>query len=373
MKNKVLKDSFRNILSSAGVNVNGKEPWDIRVHNDKFYRKVMTGGTLAVGKSYMDGWWDCESLDQFFFKILRHKVASRSFQKKHSILSTLRAKLTNRQRKSRAADVVGEHYNIGNELYKRMLGESMAYSCGYWKEAASLDEAQYAKYDLICRKIGLEPGMNILDIGCGWGAFLKYAAQTYGISGVGITVSNEQVKLGREICNGLPIEIRLQDYRKLDDKFDHIVSIGMFEHVGVKNYSQYFNSVVNYLKPDGLFLLHTIGGNRSVESTNPWINKYIFPDSHLPSLKQLSTAIEGKFIVEDLHIFGTDYDKTLMEWYENFSKSWNDIKKDYDDRFYRMWSYYLLSSAGAFRARYIQLWQFVFSGGGLTKGYRSLR
>jgi cyclopropane-fatty-acyl-phospholipid synthase len=254
-----------------------------------------------------------------------------------------------------------------------MLDRRLTYSCGYWKNAKTLDEAQEHKFDLICRKLNLQPGQRILDIGCGWGSFMKYAAEKYHVSCVGITLSQKQLALGNELCQGLPIEIRLMDYRDLREQFDHVVSIGMFEHVGYKNYSDYMLVVRSCLKNNGLFLLHTIGGNKSTIINDPWIEKYIFPGGMLPSINQISKAIEGRFVMEDWHNFGADYDRTLMCWYANFSANWVNIKDRYDDRFFRMWKYYLLSCAGAFRARDNQIWQVILSKNGVPGGYVSIR
>lgn len=188
-----------------------------------------------------------------------------------------------------------------------------------------------------------------------------------------ITISQEQVELGRRLCNGLPVEIRLQDYRDLNEKFDHVVSLGMFEHVGYKNYKTYMETVSRSLSDNGLFLLQTIGSNISVCTTDPWIGKHIFPNSMLPSIKQISKAMEGLFVMEDWHNFGTHYDKTLMAWFQNFDSHWDLLKNNYFDRFYRMWKYYLLSCAGAFRSRKIQLWQIALSKNGLEEGFNALR
>ena len=227
--------------------------------------------------------------------------------------------------------------------------------------------------DLICRKMGFKSGMKILDIGGGWGGFAKYAAEKYNVKVLGITVSREQVEFARKFCNGLPVEIKLQDYRELKNIFDRIVSIGMFEHVGIRNYRTYMKVVHRCLALDGLFLLHTIAGNSSVNTTDPWINKYIFPNSMLPSAKQITSTAEGLFVLEDWHSFGTDYDKTLMAWHKNFEKNWDKFKSCYSGRFYRMWRYWLLSAAGSFRSRICQLWQIVFSKGGIPSGYKSIR
>ncbi len=253
-----------------------------------------------------------------------------------------------------------------------MLDSRMAYSCGYWKDAKTLDAAQEAKLDLICQKIGLQKAMRVLDIGCGWGSFAKFAAQKYGAHVVGITISKEQARFAKNDCKGLQVEIRLQDYRNLRERFDRIVSVGMFEHVGCKNYRTYLRVAHRNLARGGLFLLHTIGCSRSVKSTDPWIDKYIFPNSMLPSARQITTAAEGLFILEDWHNFGPDYDKTLMAWHKNFTRNWDKIKDKYDDRFLRMWRFYLLSCAATFRSRRNQLWQVVFSKGGVD-GHMSVR
>jgi cyclopropane-fatty-acyl-phospholipid synthase len=221
--------------------------------------------------------------------------------------------------------------------------------------------------------LNLEPGMRVLDIGCGWGGAAKFAAERYGVKVVGITVSQEQEKAARELCQGLPVEIHLQDYRDINGVFDRVYSIGMFEHVGYKNYSTYMRVVVDRLKKDGLFLLHTIGANASYISNDAWVERYIFPNSMLPSQQQIAAAIEGKFVIEDWHNFGPDYDKTLLHWWKNFENHWNSLKDNYDERFYRMWRYYLLTFAGAFRARHNQLWQIVMSPKGTSGRYHAPR
>ncbi|MCK4670137.1 MAG: cyclopropane fatty acyl phospholipid synthase [Nanoarchaeota archaeon] len=367
------KKLVQKYLTLADIQINGKRLWDIQVHNPKLYTRVLAGGSLALGESYMDGWWDCKALDEFFYRILKSRLDKKVKDWKQLIASVIKAKIVNLQSRTKAYEIGKRHYDIGNDLYKNMLDKRMVYSCGYWKNAKILDKAQEVKLDLICKKLGLKPGMKILDIGCGWGSLAKYAAEKYKVKVVGITISREQAKLAREMCKGLSVEIRLQDYRKLREKFDRIVSVGMFEHVGYKNYKTYMEVVSRCLKPNGLFLLHTIAGNTSAKTTDPWISKYIFPNSMLPSAKQITTAYEGLFILEDWHSFGIDYDKTLMAWYKNFTKTWSKIKKDYDTRFYRMWEYYLLACAGTFRSGDNQLWQIVLSKGGVKNGYKSIR
>lgn len=361
------------ILKLAGVEINGPNSWDFQIKDKRVFKEVFTKGSLGLGEAYMNGWWAAEKLDDFFTKAISANLDKKIMNNKRLLFQVLTARAFNLQNKKRAFKIGEKHYDIGNNLYRHMLDKRMVYTCGYWKNADNLDNAQEAKLDLTCRKIGLKSGDKVLDIGCGWGSFLKFAAEKYGIKGVGITVSDEQIKLAKKMCQGYDIEIRLQDYRELNEKFDHIVSLGMIEHVGYKNYRSYMQVVHRCLKDDGLFLLHTIGGLKSIKSADPWIGKYIFPNSMLPSIKQLSASFEKLFVVEDWHNFGADYDKTLMAWYGNFNNNWENIKQDYDDRFKRMWDYYLLSCAGTFRSRKNQLWQIVLSKNGVKNGYESIR
>jgi len=366
----------REIFNLAGININGTNPWDIRVHNSGFYKRAITEAELGVGESYMDGWWDAEQVDEMIFRIVRTNWENKVKPKASVDLKILTARHFDLQSKKSAFLLGEKHYDLGNDLFQYMLDKRMNYSCAFWKDAVTLDDAQENKLELICRKLSLRPGMRVLDIGCGWGAFGKYAAEKYQAEIVGITVSVNQVELGRKLCKGLPVEFRLMDYRDLDlrEKFDRIVSVGMFEHVGYTNYRTFFKVAAGCLRDDGLFLLHTIGNSVSVKTTNLWTKKYIFPTGMIPSLAQISKAIENIFIVEDVHNFGADYDKTLMAWHRNFIAHWDHIKIRYSERFFRMWVFYLLSSAGIFRSRKSnQLWQIVFSKHGIPGGYHSIR
>ena len=356
-----LKGAIEEILSPSGITLNGDKPWDIRVGDERFYQRVLREGSLGFGEAYMDGWWECEQLDEFFARLLPTEPKDKIRKNWRLLAYILSGLIFNIGRKARAFQVGERHYDKGNELFKNMLDKRMVYSCAYWKDARGLDEAQEAKLELICRKLNLRPGDRILDVGCGWGGLAKYAAENYKVEVVGVTVSKEQASLGRELCRGLPVELRLQDYRDIDEKFDHIVSVGMFEHVGCKNHRTYMEKVHNCLKDDGLFLLHTIGDGVSCVRADPWLDKYIFPNALIPSLKQISAAAEGLFITEALQNIGADYDTTLTAWFKNFDNNWDKLRGLYDQRFYRMWKYYLLSSAGTFRSRYMQVWQILFS------------
>jgi len=359
-------------LARADVTIDGDRPWDIQVHDERVFARILAQGLLGVGESYMDGWWDCAQLDECIARVLRASL-NQAITPWTDTLRILRARLTNLQRPGRAFRIGRHHYDIGDDLFHCMLDRRMIYSCAYWTDASTLDDAQEAKLDLVSRKLGLEPGMSVLDIGCGWGGMAQYAAERYGVSVVGITVSENQARHAREVCRGLDVEIRLEDYRRLEGTFDRVLSLGMFEHVGYKNYDRFFRIVRRHLADDGLFLLHTIGSTRTTRRSDPWTERYIFPNSMLPCVAQIGAAIEHKFVLEDWHSFGANYDTTLLHWHRNVEEHWPELQDRYDDRFHRMWRYFLLSSAGGFRARKSQLWQIVLSPCGVPGGYRVVR
>jgi cyclopropane-fatty-acyl-phospholipid synthase len=367
------RDKIERLLERAGIGLNGSNPWDMHVLDPRAYPRILSQGNLGLGEAYMDGWWECEQLDEFIHRALRANLETQIRFSWHEAWQLLRVLLANLQSKARAYMVGERHYDLGNQLYQCMLDSRMTYTCGYWRNAADLEQAQTNKLDLVCRKIGLQPGDRVLDIGCGWGSFAEFAARNYAAEVVGITISREQAELARQRCNGLPVDIRLQDYRDLHETFDHIVSLGMFEHVGWKNYRTYMQVVQRCLRDKGLFLLHSIGANQSGLHSDAWIDRHIFPNGGLPSIAQIGKAIEPDWVMEDWHNFGADYDLTLMAWYANFEQHWAELAPHFDQRFYRMWRYYLLTCAGAFRARNLQLWQIVLSKGGVADGYRSLR
>lgn len=356
-----LRRRAEQLLARADIQINGSRPWDIAVHRDEFYSRVLRNGSLGLGESYMDGWWDSPALDQFFDHVSRARLQRGALPGWGGVRLYVQSWLLNPQKKSRAFQIAEGHYDRGNLLFEKMLDRRMVYTSGYWEHASDLEQAQEAKLEFVCRSVGLSPGMKVLDIGCGWGSFAKYAAEKYGVHVVGITVSREQANLAIERCANLPIQIRLQDYRDLRETFDCIVSLGMFEHVGYKNYRTYMEIVRRSLAGCGRFYLSTIGKNYSVRATDPWIEKYIFPNSMMPSVKQIGAATEGLFIVEDWRNWGSHYDHTLMAWYHNFANNWNSLRGKYDERFFRMWKFYLMASAGWFRAKNLQVWQILFS------------
>lgn len=365
--------SVRALLALADIQVGGNRPWDVQVHNPNFYARFLSQGSLGLGEAYMDGWWDSPRLDETFNKALSARLEDRLRMNWPLALDLLKARLFNRQNKAMSKTVAEIHYNLGNDFYADMLDPYMQYTCAYWKNAQTLDEAQTAKLDLVCRKLDLKPGMTVLELGCGWGGFARYAAEHYGCHVTAYNISTEQVAYARERTRDLPVDIRLQDYREAEGAYDRVVSIGMCEHVGSRNYREFFSVIHRCLKDGGLALVHTIGGLKSVTSIEPWLGKYIFPHAQLPSISQLGAAMENLLVVEDWHNFGADYDRTLMAWWENFERNWNKHRKAYGERFYRMWVYYLACCAGSFRARKNQLWQVVVSKGSVPGVYQAVR
>ena len=366
------RELFARWLATADIQIDGSRPWDLRVHDERVWDRILADGTLGVGESYMDRWWDSERVDELVTRAINGAVDARLPSMREAWLA-LKSRIVNLQAPRRAFAVGEHHYDVGDDLYARMLDPRMIYSCGYWKEASDLATAQEAKLDLVCRKLGLEPGMRVLDIGCGWGGAAQFAVERYGVEVTGVTVSRNQAAAARERCRQLPVDIRFQDYRSLDGRFDRIFSLGMFEHVGPRNYRSYLAKVRELLEPGGLFLLHTIGHRVTQRSNDPWIERYIFPNSHIPSRAQIDTAAEGLWVIEDWHEFGLDYDRTLLAWSDNFERGWPEIAARYGERFHRMWHYWLMISAGSFRARNLRLWQIVLSPSGVPGGYREIR
>ena len=362
------------LFAQAGIAIDGRSPWDIRVSSDRFYSQVLAQGSLGLGESYMDGEWDCDALDQFFERVISARLGERLGVTLKLALLILSAKLQNRQSIARARRVADVHYNLPIDIFEATFDQRLTGSCGYWRSAATLDEAQEAKLDLICRKTGLKSGQRVLDIGCGWGSFLGFAAERYGALCSGITVSQAQIDYIEGRYDGLPVTAWRQDYREYERApVDHVVSAGMFEHVGAKNHRTYFSCARRAIKDDGLFLLHTIWENERYPAIDPWQDKYIFPNGDLPSLGEIATAVEGLFVVEDVHNFGADYDRTLMAWNAKFQSNRPEIGKRHGERFCRMWEYYLLQCAAAFRCRHINVGQLVLSPYGIRGGYAAVR
>ncbi len=365
------QETFGDLARHAGIRLNGDRPWDITIHDDRTYARVLRQGTLGLGEAYMDGWWDCESIDELAAKALAEPAVEKALSSSAgALLHTLVIRRLNRQTFRRSPMVAEQHYDGDRAMFEAMLDPYMQYSCGYWENAANLAEAQEAKMDLICRKLGLRPGMRVLDIGCGWGGLARYMAERHGVEVTGINISTEQLAYAREHAGDLPVIYVKKDYRELEGTWDRLVSVGMFEHVGRRNYRAFFETARRCLAPDGLFLLHTIGStSENASGSDPWLEKYIFPNGMLPSPMSTTEGMDGLFVLEDWHNFGAYYDKTAMAWHRNLEEWYKADPSRCAERRYRMFTYYLQSCAGAFRCRSIQLWQLVLSPGGAAGGY----
>jgi cyclopropane-fatty-acyl-phospholipid synthase len=368
------KDKLTELLRAADIEIDGSDPWDIRVLDDRFYARVLAHGTLGAGESYMDGWWDVAQLDEFFARVHQANL-ERRLVTASTLAQVVLARIGNLQVRTLSRRVAEQHYDLSNELYVAMLGPTMQYTCAYYGTDGadrSLDEAQRLKLDLIARKLHLQRGMTVLELGGGYGELAYHLARQHDCRVVSYNISREQVEFARARCDGLPVEFRLQDYRDAASDpaaYDRVVSIGLMEHVGPKNYRGFFEIVKARLAPGGLALVHTIGGNVSMSTTDRWIDKYIFPGGVIPSERQITAAKEGLLVLEDWHNFGPDYDRTLLAWDANFRAAWPVLRTDprFDERFYRMWRYYLNSTAGGFRARVLNLWQLVLSRGDVPR------
>ncbi len=360
------------ILARADVRVDGRRPWDIRVRDERFFARVLADADLGLGESYMDGDWDCDRLDELAARLFAAEL-DRVAPRPVDVVNALIARIITRQTRRKVRRDVAPHYNLGNDLFEAMLDTRyMAYTCAYWRGGArTLEEAQEAKLELVCRKLTLEPGMRVLDIGCGWGGFARFAAERYGASVTGVTLSREQAALGTARAAGLPVELRVEDYREVSGTFDRVVSIGCLEHIGHRNHRRFFEVVRARLADGGYALVHSIGVCRSEYRGGRFLDKYIFPLVNLPSIAQIGRGIDGLFILDDAHNIGTDYDRTLIEWHTRFQKAWPTLQGRYGPllggRFKRMFEFYLLTSAGFVRSRRAQVWQMVLTPPGVPQ------
>ncbi|MGE0861460.1 MAG: cyclopropane fatty acyl phospholipid synthase [Gammaproteobacteria bacterium] len=360
---------YLHLLHEADVALDGRRPWDLRVHDARLWRRIALTGTRGLGDAYVDGWWDVERLDLLFARLIEARADRRAWNLPRRALR-LAHRVANHQTVTRAREVGTRHYDLDPRLYAAMLDKRMVYTCAYWARATTLDQAQEDKLELVCRKLQLEPGMRVLDVGCGWGSFARYVAERHGAHVVGVTISRQQAEHARLACAGLPVEIRDQDYRLVDERFDRIVSLGMFEHVGSRNYATYMQKLRDCLVSDGLCVLQTVGLPDDGPGMDPWVTHHIFPNSQVPSAARLVQAVQNRLRIEDWHCFGPDYIRTLRAWHGNFRDAWPRLRELFEPRFFRLWSYYLLMFAGVFRARGLDLWQLVLAAPGRTAAYR---
>lgn len=371
-----IESTARSLLETADVQVGGDRPQDIHVHNTDFYPRVLAEGSLGLGESYMDEWWDANVLDSFIEHVLRANLQQHVRWNRHALWAVLVAKISNRQTRELSREVARRHYDLSPLFPEALLDPYNQYTCAYFDGTEELNAAQEKKLDLICRKLQLREGDRVLDIGCGWGGFSRFAAQRFGCNVTGISISDEQIKYAKTFCKGLSVDIQHLDYRDLEGTYDKILTCGMLEHVGHKNYQQFFQIVHDHLSDDGLFLLQSIGGNNTEamsDTGRAFTDKYIFPNGKLPCITQIEEARIGLLTLQDAQNLGIHYSKTLSAWHKNFLASWPNLAQTYDERFRRMFEYYLLSFKGAFDAGHFQLWQLAFSKAGHVLDYRGAR
>ncbi len=332
----------------------------IRLGKPSLYGRILTNPELAVGEAYMDGDLVLEEGDLRDFLQLFHQNKSnlRKRPVRRAIASAMRRFRRFQQANpiGRAEANVAHHYDISNDFYRLFLDEDLTYSCAYFEQdGQSLEEAQQAKLRHIAAKLRIEPGMRVLDIGCGWGGMAMYLVRELGAHVVGVTLSVEQRDLAeaRAAERGLSdkVEFRLVDYRMVTEKFDRIVSVGMFEHVGAPHFAEFFEKISDLLADDGLALVHSIGAKGTPGVTGPWIRKYIFPGGYSPALSETMAAIEKSGLwVTDIEILRLHYADTLREWSRRFAANRPAVAAMFDERFCRMWEFYLATAEFAFRA-----------------------
>jgi len=342
--------------------------WGLKIDDASVRRGIARGGIVALGEAYERSEWDCDDLESFMYRVFTSappRLSRAAWAR--LILAALDQRLFNRQRGRGAFDIGMKHYDLGNALFSSMLDESMSYTSGYWARAQTLAEAQEAKLDLICKKLNLQRGQRVLDIGCGWGNFAQFAATRYGARVTGVTVSKEQAALAREHCQGLPVDIRMQDYRAVEGTFDHVVSIEMIEAVGRKNIPAFYKTVDRVLADGGRSVIQAISGDtlsrtsdRGLDQYILWLLRYIFPDGYLPKARELIPSRGTNLQVDGWQRLTDDYPQTLRAWARRFNDNWDRLKDSYDEAFRRRWNFYLFGCAAAFRAGLVNVSQVVY-------------
>ncbi|MEB2845625.1 methyltransferase domain-containing protein [Rhizobiales bacterium RZME27] len=332
----------------------------MRLTDPKLYKGLVFNPELAAGEAYMDGTMRFEegsTLQDFLtlFSVNRLSLGSYPLQK---VLRAIKMRFRKRQqsnRKGQAQQNVAHHYDLGNEFYKLFLDDNMLYSCAYFREEGeTLEQAQRNKLRLLAAKLGLKPGMKVLDIGCGWGDLALYLASLEDVQVLGVTLSKEQQALASERAQkaGLAdrVKFELRDYRDVTEKFDRIVSVGMFEHVGVHHYDEFFAKINTLMPDDGVMVLHSIGHMSPPGMASPWLRKYIFPGAYSPALSEVFEVVEQNSLwVTDLEFLRVHYATTLAHWNQRFQANRNRVIELYDERFARMWEFYLISAEMMFR------------------------
>jgi len=361
---KLIKHGDLSVTDSEGVTYKYGDgtgvPVHVRFKSPQWERAVSLDPALKFGEAYMEGGYDIAEgsmydLLRLIFENTGPVAENQIWMSALNMVRIATKRLGQLNSISRSSKNVRHHYDLSGKLYDLFLDADRQYSCAYFENPnSSLDEAQLAKKRHLAAKLSIKPDEKLLDIGCGWGGLGLYIARFLEANVVGVTLSQEQHKIANERAVAMNMAERakfmLQDYRRLNDQFDKIVSVGMFEHVGVGHYKEYFAHIKRLLKPNGVALIHSIGRSGVPGATNPFIAKYIFPGGYIPSLSEVITVVEKSgLIITDIEILRLHYAETLKYWRERFMAHWDEAKALYDDRFCRMWDFYLSSSESAFR------------------------
>ena len=360
------------VTDAAGVTYhfgdNTGEPVHLRFTSSKWEREVALDPALKLGEAYMEGGFefvkgDIYKLLEIIFESTGPVAENQMWMKAMSFIRTATKRFVQMNTLKRSARNVQHHYDLSGKLYDLFLDPDRQYSCAYFQTPdTDLNEAQLAKKRHLAAKLQVSKGEKLLDIGCGWGGLGLYFARVLGADVTGVTLSHEQFGIANQRAKALGLENRakflLEDYRNLNAQFDKIVSVGMFEHVGIGHFKEYFDHVKRLLKPDGRFVLHSIGRSGEPGATNPWIAKYIFPGGYIPSLSEVIPVIEKSgLIITDIEILRLHYAETLKAWRQSFLAHWDEAKALYDERFCRMWDFYLAASESAFRWQGMMVFQ----------------
>ena len=360
------------VTDAAGVTYhfgdNTGEPVHLRFTSSKWEREVALDPALKLGEAYMEGGFefvkgDIYKLLEIIFESTGPVAENQMWMKAMSFIRTATKRFVQMNTLKRSARNVQHHYDLSGKLYDLFLDPDRQYSCAYFQSPdTDLNEAQLAKKRHLAAKLQVSKGEKLLDIGCGWGGLGLYFARVLGADVTGVTLSHEQFGIANQRAKTLGLENRakflLEDYRNLNAQFDKIVSVGMFEHVGIGHFKEYFDHVKRLLKPDGRFVLHSIGRSGEPGATNPWIAKYIFPGGYIPSLSEVIPVIEKSgLIITDIEILRLHYAETLKAWRQSFLAHWDEAKALYDERFCRMWDFYLAASESAFRWQGMMVFQ----------------
>lgn len=377
------KSHVISFLEKAGIAIGGPNDFDIHVNDDRFYEMFFKDRTVGAGEAYTEGFWDVKDL-----KLLAEKIfLSGKLDHQYGFLNNLIYQLNKAQGKLKALFDIKKTYDHNIELYRAMLDKRLLYTCAYWNNidysVANLDLAQEQKLELVCQKLGLHQqpkGQSILDYGCGFAGFAKYAHEKYGAKVVGITISKLQYKVAKEICKGLPIEIRFQDYRDIPkgELYDHLVALGIIEHITVKNAREFILNAKSHLKnekyQDNRFVLHGMFTNGTEHRIDPWMEKYIFPGAEIFTFKHLFDMIHGVFYCQDFHPFGPDYSLTADAWYQRLEMNYgNLLPSEQNNEFMRTFEFYLKTASASFLTQRNNLMQMVLTHGPVINGLEPVR